>query len=1219
MDIFNLFSKDNEKKAQKGGNVPKLLNLKYKSEPTGNLDNLNSMLKKLNSDTKNINTYDDYFTNEANIFLNTIKKHKIFYQNELDYLYKQKLKSLKKETKPSNNDIEKMKLVGKIYTSNQTCMQMNDTGRKDLNISFNKLKVESCSNNFVSTFANNCVIKGKWCYEVTLLTGGLFQIGFCQLNTKITITEGVGDSKNSYGFDGFRKILWKGEKFFYGNYWDFGDVLGVCLDLDNRTIEYFLNGKSMGIGDKNILVGENVAYFPAASMSRGQACVFNFGQIPFKYEYKGYQSFDTPLSKINEIDSIISELLQIWLKNISPLIVSSKVSDYELLLLSYDILNFVSQYIDDMYIFNTTIIPFLIELKSGKTALPENNNYIFSKFILSILDVFLNHDTQKNIGYQIFELLSIEINQIAIRMGVFQNEGEKVFKNKLVYYENLMKVFISLLKCDKIASLLMEKGTLEIFKNVFNSNWFRLGELIDYLFSSNKYIATTKTPIKHIIKDLNKNYFAPKEKNNYFINQVISKQLSSLILLFLKDRRTLYDGKILKDEFNELIKHGYRLSNNDLLMDLFIAEERHNFQENIFIKNIFMNLVYMYTDNFLKTKFEEITTYPWFYRMNQTDIYFDEVGIGGTISHVTTEYGNLVPEELKVKNDEFSLDFFHKLIRISYDIFEKIVLKKYDEFYIKIKTSPICDYLNSLHESGTRKFNDTIKYYFYTFPLPVQIALYKFAFFLIKYLMYLVKKNAYIIYFIPTTVTEIPFSFFKLLINLKSRILYDNAFRQEINKSSPHFAEDDFIQNLVEFYLKLFADENIANPELKESLLKKVNFLLEKQIIEEFYDDDNKIFELLMKGLLKDLQITSLSHSASKILLKLITPICFGYKIFGKNKKIQKQRYVYNIKKVNNKEIFKDMVLDEKLKKYFEGNFNILEEFIKSYGVILNKVMTNYSMALSSIIEIGVARLDINNIEPNKYLINKHRQAESDRALYQGLCSSYNEMCQLLKIYEFLILTYPDEFLDSKKLNYTNFINVLKNISTRILSKPYIDHLIQLIKTINPKLNPKENSDKNKIEIYKIGLSIAGIFIQIHKWKKKNKFYDTFCKDTANTPDLNLEPFDSFMKLFLAELNNMQSKEDKKELIEDIEKNYSPMIEYLLSIRDVKQLTNDEMDNLISQDKLCILCYEYPSDTELMPCKHRCCQKCYEQYKIDKDTCFICHAKIESVNTINIK
>ena len=37
---------------------------------------------------------------------------------------------------------------------------------------------------------------------------------------------------------------------------------------------------------------------------------------------------------------------------------------------------------------------------------------------------------------------------------------------------------------------------------------------------------------------------------------------------------------------------------------------------------------------------------------------------------------------------------------------------------------------------------------------------------------------------------------------------------------------------------------------------------------------------------------------------------------------------------------------------------------------------------------------------------------------------------------------------------------------------------------------------------------------------------------------------------------------------------YYPMIEYLLSLRDVKELTNEEMDSLISEDKLCILCYE---------------------------------------------
>ena len=434
--------------------------------------------------------------------------------------------------------------------------------------------------------------------------------------------------------------------------------------------------------------------------------------------------------------------------------------------------------------------------------------------------------------------------------------------------------------------------------------------------------------------------------------------------------------------------------------------------------------------------------------------------------------------------------------------------------------------------------------------------------------------------------TEIPFAILKLLINLKSMILYDSTFRQNINKCSQHFENDDFVKNIVEFYLILFADEKIANPELKEGFLRKVNFLLEKQIIEEFYEENNKIFELLIKGLLKDIKVDVLSHSASKILLKLITPICFGYKIFSKYNKKQKNKYFYNTNKNNQNTKkgvyqFKEEMLVDKLKKYFEGNFNILEEFLKSYGSILNKVMTNYSMALSSIIEIGVARLDLNNIEANRYLLGKHGQPQSDRALYQGLSSSYNEMCQLLKIYEFLLLIYPDEFLDTKKLNYLNFINVLKNISTRILSKPYIDHMLQLIKNINPKINPKVLSEKNRIELYQIGLSLAGIFIQIHKWRKKNKFYESFCKETANAPDFNIEPFNVFMKYVISDLKNLSKTEKPDDIIKEIDTDYYPMIEYLLSLRDVKELTNEEMDSLISEDKLCILCYENPSNTRI--------------------------------------
>ena len=1229
MSFFKIFKKESDPK----NNPPPVpqespLKLKYESQPINELDSLNSLIKNFKSEKTKLVSYEDYFENQKNLILNKGKEKRVFYKNELDYLYEKKMLSMKKDPKTAKTNLEKMKVVGKIYASNQTCFEVNEAGRNNFNIKFNKLKIEARSNynSFLSLMANNCVFSGKWCYEVTLLTNGLFQIGFCQLNTPFSRHMGVGDDKSSYAFDGYRKVAWNGEKKMYGRIWDTGDVVGVCIDFDKKSIEYFLNGEPLGVAFNNIAKGENIAYFPALSLMRGEACIFNFGQLPFKYEYKNYQSFDTPISKVNGIDSIISELLQIWGKNILPIIESSKLSDYQILLLNSDIFNLLSQYINDIYIFNQTIIPFLIELKTGKlSTFPENNNYSFSQFIISILDFIIDKEKQKNSAFQIYENLSIEILENALRMAIFMREGEVILQKKLNYWETLMKVFISLLKCDKITSLLFQsESILEVFRNVFNSNWLHQGEMIEFVLSKEKNIKSNQAPIKLTLNEIRKEYFTSIKKYSYKINEVISKQLSSLILLFLKDTRKLYDGKILKDKFNDLIRYGYSMNEgNEVIFNMLGIGSKINKQEQIFLRNIFMNLIYMFDENFIKMKFEEIATNPWFYRTDPNSVYFDEVGIGGTISHVTSEYSHLIKEEMKIKTDEFGHDFFHKIIHMTNNIFVCTALKKFDELYSKLKTTPISECLET-KEGGTSSFNAYIRNIFYVFPFSVQVALYKFAFFIIKYLMYLIKKNEYIIYFIPASMTEIPFAIFKLLINLKSMILYDSTFRQNINKCSQHFDNDDFVKNLVEFYLILFADEKIANPELKEGFLRKVNFLLEKQIIEEFYEDNNKIFELLIKGLLKDIKVDVLSHSASKILLKLITPICFGYKIFSKYNKKQKNKYLYNINKNNQNTKkgvyqFKEEMLVDKLKKYFEGNFNILEEFLKSYGSILNKVMTNYSMALSSIIEIGVARLDLNNIEANRYLLGKHGQPQSDRALYQGLSSSYNEMCQLLKIYEFLLLIYPDEFLDTKKLNYLNFINVLKNISTRILSKPYIDHMLQLIKNINPKINPKVLSEKNKIELYQIGLSLAGIFIQIHKWRKKNKFYESFCKETANAPDFNIEPFNVFMKYVISDLKNLSKTEKPDDIIKEIDTDYYPMIEYLLSLRDVKELTNEEMDSLISEDKLCILCYENPSNTELIPCKHRCCSNCYNHYKIDKDICFICQKKIESVNTIKLK
>ena len=1249
MNILNFFS--GKKTDDKGGSgkdpnnnnqnnsssKPSSLNLKFNSTVTKEIDSLNNFIKNFKFDKMVFSNYEEYlkilnFLMSKN---NQIKTR--LYENELDFLYESKLKSLRKEPKLNESNINKMKESGKICISKQTSFESNSIGQNAILITSN-LKIESL-NSFFSLMANNCITSGKWVYEVTLLSNGLMQIGFCQLVTPFTRHGGVGDDLTSFGFDGYRKVKWNGEKKEYGKIWDIGDILGVCIDMDNNKIEFFLNGLPLGNAFDKIPKGQNVAFFPAASLSKGEALLFNFGQLPFKYEYKNYHSFDTPISKINGIDIIINDLLKLWKNNILPLVLDKKISDYQNLLLSSDIFDLISHYITDIYIFHETILPFLLDIIKTQKDVQKTIDI----FISSILNNFNVHEIQKNVGNFIFEHLSSEILEKSLRMGRHCSGtivNEINFTKMLNNYEQLMILFMSLLKCDMIVKLLFEKGTLEVFKNVFNFNWFHMGDFVDYLYQHYKTINQSSTPVNKIIKELKKAVIGPKDKYYNRINETISKQLSDLTYLFLTDKRIIYDGKILKDKFNDLIKHGYSMiDGNEVMLNILGLGNKLTKQEPIFLRNIFMNLIYMFDSRFLNMEFNKISTSPWFHRQDQTAIYYDEVGIGGTISHVTSEYINQISQDLIVKNDDFSYDFFHKLIHMCNDLFINSSLKKFDDFYLKSKTAPISYYMK-FDDNGTSKFNSIIRKYFYVYPYSVQVSLYKMGFFILKYLMYLIKKNPYMIYFIPTSVTEIPFSFFKLLLNLKSPFLFDRERRLEINKCSIHFSNDDFVQNLVEFYLILFADERIANPELKESLLRKVNLLLEKQILEEYFEDNDKIFESLIKGLLKDIKVDMLSHSASRILLKLISPIFFGYKVFSKNSRIQKKRYIFNDSKNSNKNVkqnfdkkdsgnkninnnintyFKEESLIDKLKKYFEGNFKVLEEFIKSYGSILNKVMTNYSMSLSSIIEIGVTKLDLKNINPNRHLLGNHGHPQSDLALYQGLTASYNEMCQLLKIYEFLLLIYPDEFLDTSKLNYINFMNVLKNISTRVINKPYIEHIKQLITFINPKINEKIVSEKYKIELIQIGLSIAGIFIQIYKKKSKNKFFEEFCKKTANTPDLNIQPYKDIMKLVIDELNQPGKFVKAIDVIKDIQTTYTDMIDYLIKLRTIKDLTNDEMDKLISEEKLCILCYENPSDVELIPCKHKCCQYCYNQYKIDKDICFICQQKIQSVNITKTK
>ncbi len=69
---------------------------------------------------------------------------------------------------------------------------------------------------------------------------------------------------------------------------------------------------------------------------------------------------------------------------------------------------------------------------------------------------------------------------------------------------------------------------------------------------------------------------------------------------------------------------------------------------------------------------------------------------------------------------------------------------------------------------------------------------------------------------------------------------------------------------------------------------------------------------------------------------------------------------------------------------------------------------------------------------------------ESKSVYLKKLNVSFNMFCDLMKIFEFLLAAYPNEFLDTSTLNYSRFCNFLKNLSSRILETTYLDNLMKI-------------------------------------------------------------------------------------------------------------------------------------------------------------------------------
>jgi len=120
------------------------------------------------------------------------------------------------------------------------------------------------------------VHKGTWYFEVIIKTKGSCRIGWC--TDKFASTDGLGCDEHSWAWDGYsqKKYHNSSEGAKFGEAWARGDIIGCRLDIEQRRVLYYKNGKPLGVAFGSLRVA-NLWMYPAVSVGFDTTVIVNLG------------------------------------------------------------------------------------------------------------------------------------------------------------------------------------------------------------------------------------------------------------------------------------------------------------------------------------------------------------------------------------------------------------------------------------------------------------------------------------------------------------------------------------------------------------------------------------------------------------------------------------------------------------------------------------------------------------------------------------------------------------------------------------------------------------------------------------------------------------------------------------------------------------------------------------------------------------------------------
>ena len=483
-------------------------------------------------------------------------------------------------------------------------------------------------------------------------------------------------------------------------------------------------------------------------------------------------------------------------------------------------------------------------------------------------------------------------------------------------------------------------------------------------------------------------------------------------------------------------------------------------------------------------------------------------------------------------------------------------------------------------DRGTTLVNALFRFYFYLFNDNCQIILYNITFFLIKWLTNI--KDNKDIALLPLYLIDFPFQIVQLMLISKSKILFNNEYRKKINENCEHFKNDDYLETLCAFYIKLFEDKNLTiYSSLIQSLGWKIYLFLREKKSRKIILKNHLYITKIISGISNIVNY----NNTERIILRIITIL--GSTTFE-----------------NLKDYTKDELSEEE--NYKQNTINILNKY--EYKTIFSNIIHYLCKNLNA--KLTLYNDDLSTCK--HYCIDLNFIGNDVPRYNNNLKSSLKAVISVINFYEFILNISLESFFNSIILDIPLIYikNFFVTLTSRILDQPYFSQLEKVLNHIYI----------NDTKFYLLDLFYSTVNLFLLCKDKENKLFVDFIVTTKN---ILLKPLLEVYNYGIKIIN--EKIELKNESLPFYQKMKTKFEEYKLiidnleekrKIYDEEYIKNLKDIEFLDDEYLCVMCLGKIADYCINPCLHKGCKDCLLTYLADNNICFMCRQPFDSVTKI---